>query len=121
LYHNYAQSLLHTLELSMDLVPGRSRGEDKVTYLENEVEWTETGHDFSTMSSLLCTIWLDILCTATWTSEEFTVSNYKVPEWSITYKSRKSVHKHFLKAMVMGIVKYSLYFEKEYTVVNTSQ
>jgi len=35
----------------MDLVPGRSRGKDKGTYLETEVEWTETGHDFSTMSS----------------------------------------------------------------------
>jgi len=35
------------LKVSMDLVPGRSRGEDKVTYLENEVEWTETFHDCS--------------------------------------------------------------------------
>lgn len=35
----------------MDLVPGRSRGEDKVTYLEDEVEWTETVHDCSTLAS----------------------------------------------------------------------
>jgi len=27
----------------------------------------------------------------------------------------------FLKAMVVGIVKYSLYFEEEYTVVDTLQ
>jgi len=49
------------------------------------------------------------------------VSNYKVPERSITYKSWKSVYKHLLKAVVMRIVKYSLYIEEEYTLVDTLQ
>jgi len=56
------------LKVSMDLVPGRSRGGDKVTYLENEVEWTETVQDCSTIIvPYVC------ICTATWISEEFTI------------------------------------------------